>query len=153
VVELRDILPTLWDAAGVGVPDTVNGASVLPLLSAPDAAWREFIQGEHTTCYRREYGMQYLTDGREKYIWFHHTGRQQLFNLTEDPAELRDLSTAPERQDRMRLWRRRLAEVNERSGDPRGRDGELVVQEKALVLSPNYERWRALARERDYREA
>ena len=147
VVEMRDILPTLWDGAGLEIPETVDGSSVLPLLRDPNAEWREFIQGEHTTCYKREYGMQYVTDGREKYVWFHHTGRQQFFNLAEDPQELQDLAEHPDWQERIALWRRRLAEANERRGDPRGQNGELVVQEKALILSPNYARWRDAARQ------
>lgn len=142
VVELRDILPTFWDAAGLSIPDTVDGSSVLPLLRDTGAPWREFIQGEHTTCYRREYGMQYVTDGREKYIWFHHTGRQQFFDLTRDPQELHDLSGDPAAAERIALWRGRLARINEERGDPRGQNGELVVQEQALVFSPNYEQWK-----------
>jgi arylsulfatase A-like enzyme len=147
VVELRDILPTLWEAAGLPVPETVDGASVLPLLRNPEAPWREFIQGEHTTCYRREYGMQYVTDGREKYIWFHHTGREQFFDQLEDPQECHDLATDPCAARRIAPWRERLAEINERRGDPRGRNGQLVVQENALRLSPFYERWKEHARE------
>jgi arylsulfatase A-like enzyme len=146
-VELRDILPTFWDAAGLEVPATVDGASLLPLLRSPEAPWREFVQGEHTTCYRREYGMQYLTDGREKYIWFHHTGREQLFDLRNDPQELHDLAADTSAQSRIREWRRRLAEINECRGDPRGHNGELVVQEQALTLSPNYQRWVDAARQ------
>jgi arylsulfatase len=151
VVELRDVLPTFWDAAGVPVPETVDGASILPLLREPAPSWREFIQGEHTTCYRREYGMQYLTDGREKYVWFHHTGREQFFDLADDPHELRDLAGDPSAHSRIQEWRQRLAEINEQRGDPRGCNGELVVQEKALSVSPNYDRWKEAARIVDHR--
>jgi arylsulfatase len=151
-VELRDILPTFWDAAGVEVPSTVDGTSLLPLLRSPEAPWREFVQGEHTTCYRPEYGMQYLTDGREKYIWFHHTGREQFFDLRNDPQELHDLATDTSARGRIREWRRRLAEINEHRGDPRGHNGELVVQKQALTLSPNYQRWADAARRVDIRE-
>lgn len=145
VVELRDILPTFWEAAGLEIPQTVDGRSVLSLLRDPEGEWREFIQGEHTVCYRREYGMQYLTDGREKYIWFHHTGREQLFDLAEDPNEQHDRSGAEAARPRLELWRRRLADINERRGDPRGKEGRLVVQEQALTLSPNYDRWKQAA--------
>ena len=108
--------------------------------------WRSFVQGEHTTCYDREHGMQYLTDGREKYIWFHHTGEEQFFDLSTDPGECTDLSKDPSVASRLQSWRRRLAEIDENRGDPRGRDGELVVQPQgALALSPNYQRWRERA--------
>jgi hypothetical protein len=90
-----------------------------------------------------EYGMQYVTDGREKYIWFHHTGREQFFNLDDDPLECRELSTDAKYQERIVLWRQRLADINERRGDPRGKDGKLVPQPGgALTLSPNYEKWK-----------
>jgi hypothetical protein len=95
--------------------------------------------------------MQYVTDGREKYIWFHHTGRERFFDLVNDPQECHDLAGDPAAQSRVREWRRRLAEINERRGDPRGRNGDLVVQEQALSLSPNYARWRDAGAQVDYR--
>ena len=153
-VELRDIMPTLLDAAGVEIPESVDGASLLKLARGERDGWRDFVQGEHTSCYTFEHGMQYVTDGLEKYIWFHHTGCEQFFDLQEDPGECRDLSADPAHVARVAVWRKRLAELNERRGDPRGRGGQLVPQpDGALSLSPNYARWRerAQAQERDWR--
>ncbi|HET7558621.1 MAG TPA: arylsulfatase [Limnochordia bacterium] len=146
VVELRDIMPTLLDAAGVEIPESVDGQSLLNLARGETDGWREYIQGEHTQCYGREWGMQYVTDGREKYIWFHHTGKERFFDLTNDPNECRDLAGNPEYEARIALWRSRLAEINERRGDPRGQDGRLVPQPQgALSLSPNYACWKERA--------
>jgi arylsulfatase A-like enzyme len=142
-IELRDIMPTLLEAAGVGLPDSVDGSSLLSLARDDAAGWRDFVQGEHTSCYDDEHGMQYVTDGREKYVWFHHTGAEQFFDLTADPGECVDLALDPEWQARIDVWRRRLADVNEQRGDPRGQAGRLVPQpDGALSLSPNYARWR-----------
>jgi hypothetical protein len=87
--------------------------------------------------------MQYVTDGREKYIWFHHTGREQFFDLEKDPLECHDLAKDPAAEQRIALWRKRLADINENRGDPRGKDGKLVPQPGgALTLSPNYRKWK-----------
>ena len=141
-IELRDIMPTLLDAACVRIPDSVDGQSVLDLARGK-TQWREFIQGEHTTCYDKAHGMQYMTDGHEKFIWFHHTGKEHFFDLDEDPLECRELSRHPDQRSRIEVWRKRLADFNETRGDPRGRDGQLIPQPNgALTLSPNYEKWR-----------
>lgn len=84
-VELRDIMPTLLDAAAVTIPDTVDGKSVLPLWRGEAVKWRDYIHGEH------EFGEEsyhYITDGKEKYIWFSQTGKEQFFDLATDPEEL-----------------------------------------------------------------
>ena len=147
-IELRDIMPTCLDAAGVDIPDNVDGKSLLTIARDPIAEWRDFVQGEHTTCYDSDYGMQYVTDGREKYIWYHHTGEEMFFDLEEDPLECRELSKSESHADRVALWRRRLAEINENRGDPRGQNGELVVQpDGALRLSPKYDEWKHRALE------
>jgi arylsulfatase A-like enzyme len=145
-VELRDIMPTLLDAAGVDIPDSVDGRSLLDLARGQSEDWRDCVQGEHTTCYDKEHGMQYVTDGHEKYIWFHHTGEEQFFNLDEDPLECQELSKHPDYQERVALWRSRLAHINEQRGDPRGQNGQLVSQpDGALSLSPNYTKWKEQA--------
>ena len=145
-VELRDIMPTLLEAAGVPIPESVDGQSLLGLARGETEGWRDFVQGEHTTCYDAEHGMQYVTDGCEKYVWFHHTGAEQFFDLDEDPLECNDLSADPSQQARIDVWRQRLAEVNEQRGDPRGAGGKLVPQpDGALRLSPNYQRWKEAA--------
>ena len=142
-IELRDVMPTMLHAAGVDIPASVDGQSLLDIARGQADSWREFVQGEHTTCYTREHGMQYVTDGHEKYIYFHHTGEEQFFNLDDDPLECCELSKDPACADRVALWRGRLAEINENRGDPRGQNGELVPQvDGALSLSPNYYKWK-----------
>lgn len=143
-VELRDVMPTFLDAAGVAIPASVDGASVLPLLNSASSSWRDFIQGEYTKGYVPGTGMQYVTDGLEKYIWFHHTDEELFFDLRTDPNECRDLSKESDMQARVTLWRQRLATINENRGDTRGKDGRLVPQSTAdtPTLSPNYARWK-----------
>lgn len=148
-IELRDIMPSLLEAAGVGIPDSVDGSSLLGLGRGEQTPWRDFVQGEHTQCYDHEHGMQYATDGEEKYIWFHHTGEEQFFDLRDDPGECRNLAADPSAAERVAAWRQRLARVNEERGDPRGHGGRLVPQPQgALRLSPNYARWRDQAQAR-----
>ncbi|WP_261388478.1 sulfatase-like hydrolase/transferase [Arthrobacter alpinus] len=52
VVELRDIMPTLLDLAGVTVPDSCDGKSLARFLRTDVGAtdpqpWREWLHGEH----------------------------------------------------------------------------------------------------------
>jgi arylsulfatase len=69
-VAQEDLMPTMLDMAGAPIPPSVEGRSLLPLLDASpaDVGWRETMHGEHSNCYDAGLGMQYLTDGREKYI-------------------------------------------------------------------------------------
>jgi len=105
-VELRDIMPTLLDVAGVKIPASVEGESVLPLARGASAEWREHIHGEHAW---GALSNHFVTDGREKYIWFSQDGREQLFDLLADPQELHNLSADRARAPRLEHWRGVLA--------------------------------------------
>lgn len=143
VVEMRDIMPTILDAAGVDIPDSVDGESMIAAVR-DRLPGREWFMGEYTACYDPRYGMQFGVSATEKYIWFHHTGDEQFFDLANDRGETRNLIDDPAWAARIDLWRQRLAETNERRGDPRGKNGKLVVQPNfsALPRSPNYDRWK-----------
>ncbi len=103
VIELRDVMPTLLDAAGLAPPPGLDGNSALGLATGDDALWREFLHGEHTGFGQ---SIHYLTDGRHKYVWWSGTGREQLFDLQTDPQECRDLTHSAT----LPIWRGRLIE-------------------------------------------
>ncbi len=124
VVGLQDVMPTVLDVLGVPAPEGMTGRSVLG--AARGEPWREFLHGEHSPCYALEPAMQYLVDGRRKYIYFPATGEEQFFDLETDRQELRDLSADPARADEVALWRRRLIEHLSGRGDGFA-DGERLL--------------------------
>ena len=74
--------------------------------------------------------MQYVTDGRRKYIWLPRLDREQFFDLEQDPGECTDLIGAAERQEEILRWRAYL--VQELSARQCG-----WVESGALTCSPN----------------
>ena len=119
-VSQQDIMPTILDSADLVIPDTVEGSSMLPLLTASpeDIGWRKYVHGEHSACYCDDHAMQFLTDGKEKYIWYTKTGEEQLFDLVEDPNELNNLAEDPKSKERLQLWRSRMIdELTPRKSD------------------------------------
>lgn len=128
-VELRDIMPTLLDFAGLEVPPCVEGKSIITLLKGDNANWREYIHGEHAIPGQHEMRLisnHYLVSSKEKYIWFSQTGREQYFNLENDLMELHDLSSDTAYKNRVEYWRRIL--VMELEGREEGySDGEKLI--------------------------
>jgi len=92
LVGLEDVMPTLLDAAGVDIPETVEGRSLLPLLTGDDAGWRQAYHHEHSPCYQADCAYQCLTTPQWKYVWNPINGAEQLFRRDEDPQEVADLA-------------------------------------------------------------
>ena len=106
-VGLQDVMPTLLDVAGLPIPASVTGRSVVPLMREEPVEWREFLHGEHAGMYRYVDGNHYLVDSRYKYIWFSQTGQELFFDLHDDPNEAHDMSGEHD----IEPWRARLIEV------------------------------------------
>jgi len=116
---LEDVMPTVLDLAGCEIPCTVDGHSLAPILRGEAAGVdREFLHGEHATCYRYEQANHYLTDGRMKYVWYSADGREQLFDLADDPGEKCNLAAAGGETEGLARWRQRL--VARLAGRPEG---------------------------------
>ncbi len=105
-----DVMPTFLEAAGVPIPATVEGSSLLPLLRCDEVPWREFVHGEHSVCYD-DVSCQFVTDGREKFIWDMLTGRELFFDLRDDPNETVNRANDPAHAKRVAHWRDRLVSV------------------------------------------
>ncbi|MEV6283527.1 arylsulfatase [Kribbella sp. NPDC051770] len=122
VVELRDVMPTLLDLAGLPIPESVDGKSLAGFVRGEAPEVREWLHGEHVYW---DQSLQWVTDGRVKYVWGSAKGVEQLFDLVADPGELHNLvGEAPELRA---LWRGRL--IQDLTGREEGfvEDGELVT--------------------------
>ena len=97
LVELLDLSPTLYEAAGLQVPYWVQGRSLRRLLAGETKSHRDAVRCEfyggidypdqtHATMY---------CDGRWKLVTYHGKELDELYDLAADPWEHRDLSTDP----------------------------------------------------------
>lgn len=113
VVELRDILPTLADVAKISFTTEqaveIDGTSTLNLMKGEDVEWREFIDLEMAACgFNASINWNALTDGKTKFVHSLYDGQVLLFNLTEDPYELRNLAGLSEHADLVSLWEAKM---------------------------------------------
>lgn len=141
VVELRDVMPTMLHGAGQNVPDTCQGQSMIPMVMGQEPEqWRARLLGEYTRGYAPEAASHFLTDGKVKYIWFHHTGMELLFDLVADPKETRNLATVPQQAELLNTWRQHMvdeltARQQEAPDYPLVRDGKLVTVTRDVKIS------------------
>lgn len=136
VAELRDIMPTLLDAAGLDIPEAVEGKSLMPIMRGEQTDWREYLHGEHTVHVAGIKSMHYIVTPTFKYIWCSGTGREQLFDLANDKEERHDLSKQSAHQSKLTELRNHL--ITELTGREEGfvADGKLVTgQNVTPVLS------------------
>jgi len=110
-VDLQDIMPTILDAAGIDVPDTCSGKSLLPIMRGETDGVREVLHGEHSGCYAYEHGNQWVTDGKMKYVWYTQTGREHLFDIEHDPNEMHDLTLREDAKAKVDVWRKKMIDV------------------------------------------
>lgn len=138
-VTLQDIMPTLLDASLCAVPTTVDGRSLLDLLRGETVQWRDYIHGEHSTCYSVDQEMQYLTDGKMKYVWLPRLGCEQLFDLTKDRSENVNLAEDTQALPELLKWRARMIALLQRRNAGLTDGDQLVCQSgKPYLVSPKY---------------
>lgn len=97
-----DLAPTIADWAGIAIPDSVDGISLIPILDDPSALWRSDLLLEH---FPTEEGggalipeFYAIRTAEWKYVEY-ATGETELYDLIRDPFELQNAAGRSEYQD------------------------------------------------------
>ena len=132
VVELRDVMPTVLEAAGVQIPDSVEGISLwnTALKESGTPEVREYLHGEHTL---GEASSHWIITRNEKYIWYSQTGEEQYFRIAEDPDELHNLIGSETAKERVEALRGLLIQELQDREEGFVREGRLVTGCEPIV--------------------
>ena len=132
VVELRDVMPTVLEAAGVQIPDSVEGISLwnTALKESGTPEVREYLHGEHTL---GEASSHWIITRDEKYIWYSQTGEEQYFWIAEDPEELHNLIGSETAKERVEALRGLLIQELQDREEGFVREGRLVTGCEPIV--------------------
>ncbi|MEM1443856.1 MAG: sulfatase [Verrucomicrobiota bacterium] len=140
IVSNLDFAETFLDAAGVAVPDDMQGKSLVPIFEGETPEdWRKSFYyhyyefpGAHSVA--RHYG---VTDGKHKLIHYYQLEEWELFDLEKDPNELNSVygdADYAEKEAELKAEIGRLQELYEVGEDPveppRNQKGKKAGKEK-----------------------
>ncbi len=125
VVQAVDVFPTIVDLLGLKLESDVQGASLAAMLLHPERQVDRFafIQRRPSTerdasrefkVTREQYGIRI---GDKKYIWAPREGDEELYNLTDDPQELRNIA-GKNKQHAEEMRNAMIKVMNERKSEP-----------------------------------
>jgi arylsulfatase A-like enzyme len=108
-----DVAPTVVSAAGLAVPEVMQGRDLAPLyLSRTEPPWRDEFFYEHPTITSRDRipSSQGVIRRDWKYVSWPEFQYEQLFDLKKDPQEFRNLATGRQPPQMLGTMRTKLEE-------------------------------------------
>lgn len=114
-----DICPTILDAAGIAVPETVQGASFLPILRGENPTWREAMLYEYfwEAAFPQTPTVFGVRTERHKYIHYHGIfDLNELYDLESDPKEMHNRIDDPAYFETRQDMQRRLRSLMQETG-------------------------------------
>ena len=112
-----DLAATFCEVAGISIPETFRGQSLLPLLAGDRSAAREDIFAAYHGNQFGLYSQRMVRDARFKYVW-NATAEDELYDLEDDPGELVNRATDAAYATVLSEKRARLVEWMEETEDP-----------------------------------
>ena len=100
LVELVDLAPTLLEAAGLEVPERMQGRTLGPIAGgqADPSRHRDTIYCEYYNAWKHRHSYAtVLRSKEEKIVVYHGIDEGELYDLREDPEEFRNLWGDPAR--------------------------------------------------------
>ena len=146
LVSLIDLFPTLCDYAGIDRPATVSGHSLLPcLVDDKQTSPQPYVVSQwHTEWgFTIEPGRMIRSD-RYKYTHYLEGNGEELYDLIEDPGELKNLVDHPGFEETLNEHRAILKEYTETTNDPYF-SLEWKADERWRSHAPGYRNHRGIA--------
>jgi len=111
-----DLAPTILGAAGLLVPDTMQGQDLAPLYMGEgetDASWRKEFFYEYPVQLKKSFipASEALVRKDYKYMLWPNYGVEQLFDLKNDTYELNDLINSNDHKELLDAMRARFREL------------------------------------------
>ncbi len=93
LISTMDILPTICDATGVDIPNSIEGKSILGLYDGSQKGREKLYFSYHDPT--RFTVTRAIRTQRYKLVQHLVTGENQLFDLSKDPIEMNNLASSP----------------------------------------------------------
>ena len=116
-VSLLDLPETFCQLAQTTMGPT-HGQSLLPLIDDPDAPWRDDLLAEYHG-HRVPVAQRILWHGDHKFV-LNYADRDELYDLSADPAEMTNLIDDPTRADLLKDLRNRMLANTRKYADQPG---------------------------------
>jgi N-acetylglucosamine-6-sulfatase len=119
-----DLAPTLLELAGIAVPSTMEGKSLLPVLEGRQVDWRKSFLIEYYTdkVFPRISRMGYKAVRNERWKYIHYLeleGMDELYDLKQDPYELQNVINSRGARHAVATMREELNRLLQKVGAPR----------------------------------
>lgn len=126
-----DVPATILDLAGVRIPDSYQGNSLVPVVSGKQKSLgRDTILVEHLWEFDNIPPSEGVRTAKWKYLrYINDKSEEELYNLKEDPKEINNLAGNPEFQKTLLEFRKKNDDLGEKYTDPySGKPGGLTVE-------------------------
>ena len=140
LVGLADVMPTLLDLADIKIPQSCNGKSMFD-NKPRESLYAEANEGPNAT--------RMITNDSFKLIWYPHGNILQLFDIKNDPHELKDISKIPKMNVEIKKLTKIL--INNLYGEDKFfiKNGELIGNSATLDITSSLKTGLGLLGERE----
>lgn len=111
-IHLQDLAPTTLELAQAEIPESFFYRSLKPLLDGKDTPLYKSIYGAYMKSQRM------VVEDNWKLIHLPKSNTQELYNLTDDPLETKDLANDPTHAAKKETLLKRLTELQKEFNDP-----------------------------------
>lgn len=117
IIHALDLPAAMLEAAGLPVPETFQGTSLLPWARGGSDKRRDSAFSMYFGNIFGMYSQRMVSDGKWKYVW-NVTDMDELYDLENDPGELRNLAHSSAHLEILKNRRARLIQWMEETRDP-----------------------------------